>query len=119
MNAFSDCFKKAIAVRLDAYLKKSHLIKRRELASGLCEEGMVRVNGHPRKAAHDVKVGDEVEFPLFSRHLKVRVLGLPEGNAPKSDQWSFFEVLEEKRIPLDMGLMEDPLAPHGKPPRSH
>lgn len=106
-------------MRLDAYLKKSHLIKRRELASGLCDEGMVRVNGHPRKAAHDVKVGDEVEFPLFSRQLKVRVLGLPEGNAPKSEQWAYFEVLEEKRIPFDMGLAEDPLSPQGKPPRSH
>ena len=106
-------------MRLDAYLKKSHLIKRRELANGLCEEGMVRVNGHPRKAAFDLKVGDEVEFPLFSRVLKVRVLGLPEGNAPKSEQWAFFEVLEEKRIPLDMGVAEDPLASPSKPPRSH
>ncbi len=106
-------------MRLDAYLKKSHLIKRRELANGLCEEGMVRVNGHPRKAAFDVKAGDELEFPLFSRHMKVRVLGLPEGNAPKSAQWSYFEVLEEKRIPFDMGLADDPLAPQGKPPRSH
>ncbi len=106
-------------MRLDAYLKKSHLIKRRELANTLCDEGMVRVNGHPRKASHEVKAGDELEFPLFSRLLKVRILGLPEGNVGKAEQWTLFEVLEEKRVPLDMGLAEDPLAAPPKNSRSH
>ena len=106
-------------MRLDAYLKKSHLIKRRELANALCDEGMVRVNGQPRKASHDIKEGDELEFPLFSRLLKVRVLGLPMGSTAKAEQWSLFEVLEEKRLPIDMGLADDPLAPPPKNPRSH
>ena len=106
-------------MRLDAYLKKSHLIKRRELAHALCDEGMVRVNGQPRKASHEVKPGDELDFPLYSRLLKVRILGLPEGNMGKAEQWALFEVLEEKRVPLDMGLAEDPFAAPPKNPRSH
>ena len=106
-------------MRLDAYLKKSHLIKRRELANALCDEGMVRVNGQPRKASHEVKAGDELDFPLYSRQLKVRILGLPEGNMGKAEQWSLFEVLEEKRVPLDMGLADDPFAAPPKNPRSH
>ena len=40
-----------MSVRLDLFLKKTHLVKRRELARELCEEGMVRVNGTPRKAS--------------------------------------------------------------------
>lgn len=107
-------------MRLDAFLKKSLLIKRRELAHQLCDEGMVRVNGVPRKASQDVNAQDELEFPLYNRVLKVRVLALPEGNVRKADQWSFFEVLEEKRIPLELSYGdEDPFAPPPKPSRNH
>jgi ribosomal 50S subunit-recycling heat shock protein len=50
-----------VSVRLDLFLKKTHLVKRRELARELCDEGMVRVNGTPRKPSHEVRLGDE--FP--------------------------------------------------------
>lgn len=107
-------------MRLDAFLKKSLLIKRRELAHQLCDEGMVRVNGTPRKASHEVKLQDELEFPLYNRVLKVRVLALPEGNVRKADQWSYFVVLEDKRLPLDLGFSdEDPFAAPPKAPRNH
>ena len=88
-------------MRLDAFLKKSLLIKRRELAHQLCEEGLVRVNGHPKRASTEVRSGDELEFPLYNRALKVRVLGIPEGNVTKGDQWSLLEILEDKRALMD------------------
>jgi ribosomal 50S subunit-recycling heat shock protein len=107
-------------MRLDAFLKKSLLIKRRELANQLCDEGLVRVNGVPRKASHDLKAQDELEFPLYNRVLKVRVLTLPEGNVKKADQWSLFEVLEDKRLAMDLGYGDDdPFAPPPKAPRNH
>ena len=107
-------------MRLDAFLKKSLLIKRRELANQLCDEGMVRVNGVPRKASQELKVDDLLEFPLYNRVLKVRVLSLPEGNVKKADQWSLFEVLEDKRIPLELGYGdEDPFAAPPKVPHNH
>ena len=106
-------------MRLDAYLKKSLLIKWRELANQLCDEGMVRVNGVPRKASHEVKAGDELEFPLFAKVLRVRVLEIPEGNVSRADQWSLFEVLEEKRIPVDLIYGEDSATSPQKTPRSH
>lgn len=107
-------------MRLDAFLRKSLLIKRRELANQLCDEGMVRVNGVPRKASQDVKAQDELEFPLYNRGLKVRVLELPEGNVRKADQWSLFEVIEDRKIPMDLGYGdEDPFAPPPKAPRNH
>lgn len=88
-------------MRLDAFLKKTHLIKRRELARELCDEGMVRVNDIPRKASTEIREGDELQFPLYNRLLKVRVLAMPLGNVSKADQWSFLEVLEEKRLLVD------------------
>ena len=106
-------------MRLDAFLKKTHLVKRRELARELCDEGMVRVNGAPKKAAWEVKVGDELQFPLYNRLLKVRVLGLPEMSAAKHDQWSFVEVLEEKRLTWEEGGGEDPTLSHPKSPTNH
>ncbi len=106
-------------MRLDAFLKKSLLIKRRELANQLCDEGMVRVNGAPRKASQDVRAGDELEFPLFNKVLRIKVLALPEGNVSKAQQWSIFEVIEEKRVPMELAWGEDSATPPAKSPRSH
>lgn len=106
-------------MRLDAFLKKTHLVKRRELSRELCDEGMVRVNGAPKKAATEVKAGDELQFPLFNRLLRVRVLAIPEGNAAKHDQWSFVEVLEEKRLTWDDGSGPDPFQAARKSPTNH
>lgn len=106
-------------MRLDLFLKKTHLIKRRELARELCDSGMVRINGIPRKASTDVKAGDELAFPLFSRALRVKVLDVPTGNVGKGDQWSYVEILEDKRMPMDDGPLEDPFAPRPKSPRDH
>lgn len=100
-------------------MKKSHLLKRREWAQELCDEGMVRVNGSPRKASFEVKAGDELAFPLYNRMLRVRVLAIPEGNTPKAEQWSLVEILEEKRILVDDGMSEDLRSRSHKPPTFH
>ena len=105
-------------MRLDAFLKKTHLLNRRELARELCDEGMVRVNGVPRKASAEVKEGDELQFPLYNRLLRVKVLGMPQGNVSKADQWSFLEILEEKRLLLDDGW-DGGTSPRVKPPTEH
>jgi ribosomal 50S subunit-recycling heat shock protein len=106
-------------VRLDLFLKKTHLVKRRELARELCEEGMVRVDGTPRKASFEVKAGNELEFPLYNRIIRAKVLNLPEGNVPRGDQWTYIEVLEEKWAPMDDVQGLDPLAKRPKSPTFH
>lgn len=106
-------------MRLDLFLKKSHLLKRRELARELCDEGVVRVNGVPRKASFELKVGDELMFPIYNRMLRVRVLDIPTGSVPKASQWSMVEILEEKRILVDFGPGEDPTLPKPKTPTEH
>ena len=106
-------------MRLDAFLKKTHLLKRRELAKELCEEGMVRVNGAPKKGSWELSAGDELQFPIYNRMLKVRVLDLPEGNVPTGAQWSYIEVLEDKRLPGEDGSWADPFAAPPKKPTDH
>ena len=106
-------------MRLDLFLKKTHLVKRRELARELCEEGMVRVNGTPRKDSHEVRQGDELLFPLYNRTIRARVLNLPESTVPRGDQWTYIEILEEKWTPVDEPLTGDPMAPRPKTPTNH
>ena len=108
-----------MSLRLDLFLKKTHLVKRRELARELCEEGMVRVDGTPRKASHEVKQGNELEFPLYNRIIRAKVLNIPEGTVPRGDQWTYIEVLEEKWAPVEDGQVTDPLAPRPKAPTFH
>lgn len=106
-------------VRLDLFLKKTHLVKRRELARELCEEGMVRVNGVPRKASHEVRLEDELLFPLYNRVIRAKVLNLPEGTVPRGEQWSYIEILEERWAPVDEAPGGDPMAPRPKTPTNH
>jgi ribosomal 50S subunit-recycling heat shock protein len=80
---------------------------------------MVRVNNVPRKASFELKVGDELLFPVYNRVLRVRVLDLPAGTVPKASQWSMVEILEEKRLPVDFGPSEDPTVPRPKTPTEH
>ncbi len=106
-------------MRLDQFLKTTHLVKRRELAKELCDDGCVRINGSPRKPGAEVSQGDVLEFPVYNRMLKVRVLDIPKGNAPKGSQWSFIEILEEKRFPIDDGFATDFPGSQAKPPTYH
>jgi ribosomal 50S subunit-recycling heat shock protein len=105
-------------MRLDQFLKATHLVKRRELAKELCDDGCVRINGSPRKAAAEVLPGDILEFPIYNRMLKVMVLDVPKGSAPKGSQWSFIEIIEEKRFPVD-DMAPDPPGRLAKTPTYH
>jgi ribosomal 50S subunit-recycling heat shock protein len=89
------------------------------MAKELCEEGYVRVNGVPRKASAEISIGDELDFPLYNRLLKVKVLGIPKGSMPKGSQWSFIEILEEKRILVDDGYVPQHTKQPAKPPTYH
>jgi ribosomal 50S subunit-recycling heat shock protein len=106
-------------MRLDLFLKTTHLVKRRELAKELCDEGMVRVNGVPRKASAEISIGDELDFPVYNRLLKVKVLDVPKGTLPKGNQWSFIEILEEKRFPAGDGAWDTIEKRAPKPPTYH
>jgi ribosomal 50S subunit-recycling heat shock protein len=106
-------------MRLDQFLKATHLVKRRELAKELCDDGCVRVNGSPRKPSAEVSPGDVLDFPVYNRLLKVRVLGVPKGDTPKGGQWEFVEVLEEKRFSVDEGPGPWPTDGRAKTPTYH
>ncbi len=60
-------------MRIDKYLKVSRLIKRREIAKRLCDDGDIKINGKVAKAATEVEEGDTLELMLGRRIIVVKV----------------------------------------------
>ena len=47
-------------MRIDKYLKVTHIIKRREVAKRMLDAGFVTINDKVAKPANDIKIGDIV-----------------------------------------------------------
>ena len=60
-----------MGMRLDKYLKVSHLIKRRTMAKDYIDAGYVKVNGKVAKPSTDIKIGDEIEISSTSGEVTV------------------------------------------------
>ena len=73
-------------MRLDLFLKKHGIIKRRSVSQDMIKGGRVRVNGRVVKPSHDVEDGDVVEVFFGNRYLKIQAV---RGG---------YEVLEEERV---------------------
>ena len=64
-------------MRLDLFLKKSGLIKRRTVAQELCDTGRVLVNGRVARPAKEVKPGDGIVLVFSTRSVQLEVLAIP------------------------------------------
>jgi ribosomal 50S subunit-recycling heat shock protein len=84
-------------VRLDLFLTKSRLIKRRSLAKTACEKGIVFLDGHQAKAGKEVSPGQKITVDFASRLLEVVILRLPRGNVSKTEARELYTVLRETR----------------------
>ena len=81
-------------MRLDKFLKVSRLVKRRTVASELCRNGRVSVNGRAGKAAMRVSVGDILELALGTRRLRVSVVEVRERISAAEAQ-QLYEIISE------------------------
>ena len=81
------------SMKLDKYLKVSHIIKRRTVANDACDADHVMVNGRRAKASYDVKEGDVLEITFGEKTLRVRVVDVKE-HVGKAEASSMYEVLE-------------------------
>ncbi|MCE0507429.1 RNA-binding S4 domain-containing protein [Microbacterium aurugineum] len=72
------------AARVDSWLWAIRVYKTRSAATTACRAGHVRVNGDKVKAAHQIRVGDELRIRIagFDRILIVRQLLLKRVGAP-------------------------------------
>lgn len=60
-------------MRIDLFLKKNRIIKRRALAKQAVEKGYVLKNGHPTKPGAALKPGDELKVLFSNRFITLKV----------------------------------------------
>lgn len=82
-------------MRLDKFLKVSRLVKRRTVASEICENARVFVNDNPAKPAKQLKVGDEIKIEYFNKIQHVKILKIPVGNVSINEAPNLYEVLND------------------------
>lgn len=83
-------------MRLDKFLKVSRLVKRRTVASELCQGGHVKLNGKSAKSAAEVKVDDALQIRFGNRLLTVKILEVPVKAVPAQAADSLYQVVEER-----------------------
>ncbi len=84
-------------MRIDKFLKASHILKRRSVSKELALNDRIEINGRVVKPAHEVKAGDLVTIVFGNRKIVVRVLSTVEVKR-KKDAQEMYEVVEESRI---------------------
>ena len=83
-------------MRIDKYLKTARILKRRQVAKELGDNGRLVVNGRVAKASTEVNIDDIIEIHFGHRVLKVKVLDVRSVVRKIDDP--VYEVIEEIRI---------------------
>jgi ribosomal 50S subunit-recycling heat shock protein len=81
-------------MRLDDYLSTVGVIKRRTIAKEMAGNGLIEVNGHRAKPAHEIKAGDIITIK-GSQPQTVKILQVPAGSVSKNDRERFARLLTQ------------------------
>ncbi len=79
-------------MRLDKYLKVSRIIKRRTIATDVCNAGRVTVNEKVAKASTKVAVGDVIEITMGQSPTKVQIKEIKD-TTKKEDADKMYETI--------------------------
>lgn len=82
-------------LRLDLYLKRSGLVKRRTLAATMCNNEYVTVNGKSSGPGKAVRSGDRIQVRYARRKLLVEVTGIPGKGRREPD---CYRILSEEKV---------------------
>mgnify|MGYP001391126824 CR=1 FL=1 len=88
-------------MRLDLFLKRCCLTRRRSEAKQACDNGIVTIDDQPAKASRVVKPGNRIGLAFTDRYLEVEVLTLPRGNVSKTVARTHFRVIQDEARELD------------------
>ncbi len=86
-------------LRLDLYLKRSRLVKRRSLAATLCKNGHIKIDGRPAPPGKAVFVGNRIEIRYARQLLLVEVTEIPADARRGLD---CHEIISTKRLDDDL-----------------
>ena len=79
-------------MRLDDFLSTVGVIKRRTEAKEMCQNGLVELNGHKAKPAHQVLPNDIIRIKGSSPQA-VEILDLPSGSVSKEHRAKYVKDL--------------------------
>jgi len=83
-------------LRLDKFLWFARIVKTREAAQTLAEQGRLRLNGRVIDKAHAaVGVGDVLSFALHGRVRVLKVEALPRRRGPATEARTLYEEVAE------------------------
>jgi ribosomal 50S subunit-recycling heat shock protein len=88
-------------MRLDLFLKRSALIKRRTIAKAMCDAGRIQRNGRTARAADPVSIGDTLHIDFGGRLLQVEVAALPQGAGRNALHGECYRIISEERRVID------------------
>lgn len=83
-------------MRLDLYLKRCCLTRRRSEAKRACENGIVMLDGRRAKPGQPVVPGRRVSISFLDRYLELEILKLPAGNVSRTEARTYYEVLRDE-----------------------
>jgi ribosome-associated heat shock protein Hsp15 len=81
-------------LRIDKWLWAARFFKTRAIAAHACELGRVESNGHPAKAAREVRVGDLLRVKQEAGFTEVQVLALSAIRGPASVAQTLYQETE-------------------------
>jgi ribosome-associated heat shock protein Hsp15 len=84
-------------VRIDKWLWAARFFKTRSLAGRACELGRIESNGHPAKAAREVRVGDLLQIKNDGGDFHVEVLVVSEMRGPAAVAQTLYRETETSR----------------------
>ena len=82
-------------MRLDLFLKRSRLVKRRTIALEFCQNGWIELNGARGKPGKNVKPGDRITLHLWGRKKEVEVLKVPKGPVPAKETANLYNLISD------------------------
>lgn len=77
-------------MRIDLFLKKSRIIKRRSQAKILIDNNFVSVNNKVIKPSYNIKTNDIITIKMYSKIIQYQVLNL--------DNNPMYTLIKEERI---------------------
>ncbi len=83
-------------MRLDLFLKRCCLTRRRSEAKRACDNGIVTLDDRPAKAGREVQPGQRVGIAFTDRYLEVEILKLPHGNISRAAARAFYRVIRDQ-----------------------
>jgi ribosomal 50S subunit-recycling heat shock protein len=103
-------------MRCDLLLSRLCLLKTRSQAGKACDEGRVRINGHPAKASSEVRPGDRVVWAdaLGRFEEEVEVIALPEGSVSRAAARELYRRVERRVFDRPGGASDPDAAGEGR-----